>query len=347
MATRIYTPPPGFQERLIREGDPWTQNHFLGPTTVATGAVNVSAATAPGTNLVGKATWVEAITVSMSAPAIAQVQIPASADGRFPGFLHQFVVGTTPISVPVRQLIRNITHSNNGNVAVSIRNNLTAGSVDYYVGVSLNGYRITDDFDYDAEKPILYVGDSILNGTGPTKTANMWPFLVKDYLRGLGYDTRVILKSVSSSTTTEWENWRSAGYIDITDPALVVYAVSVNDAGAAVSDATYLANITAFWNWAKWNFPLAKCIICGTTPLENNTSETRAVGLRATASAYVTSVADARLKYIDLGTAFDRLVSGNYAATDTPGSRVHPNDTGHAAVATTFETAWASQGITI
>jgi len=117
--------------------------------------------------------------------------------------------------------------------------------------------------------------------------------------------------------------------------------------GAAVSDATYEANLTAFWDWVGARYPDAKMIVCGVTPLENNTSETRADGLRTKAAAFVTAQNSPRLKYINLGSAFDRTVSTNYASTDTPGSRVHPNDTGHPLVATAFNTAFDALGLTL
>lgn len=344
-----------FTEFLLREGDPVSWSSFSSsPVAVATGAQNASITTATGAGLqsvvttVGKAVFLDELTVGLSAPALAQVEIAASSDGRFPNFLKQLIVSTTSVSIKVGRIIRGFLNANNSNIVLTVRNNLAAGSVDYYGAVSASGYRITDDFNFDASKRVLFIGDSILNGTsGPTKTALQWAFIVKSYLVSLGYDIRVILKSVSGSTTADHESWRAAGYHDIADPALIVYAVGVNDAGAAVSDAAYTANITAFWNWAKVRYPNAKMIVCGVTPLENNTSETRAAGLRAAASAFVAAQDDAHLKYVNLGAAFDRTVSSNYASTDTAGSRVHPNDTGHGLVAAAFNSAWPDLGLTL
>lgn len=349
MTNRIFTPPADFATRLIREGDPHTQYAMnTVAVTVVTGAVNVSLnVTAQGPGLVGKAVWIEEITVSLSSPGIAQIQIPASTDTLFPGLIKQVIVGTTPVTIPVRMIVRGFTHSNNGNITLNVRNNLTAGSVDYYGTVSATGYRITDDFDYDAEKTILFIMDSIGNGTGPTKTANMWPFLFKKHLRELSNDARVVLKSVSSSKSTDWSGYLSAGYADIAEADLIIYTPSVNDAGAAVSNETYTTALQSFWDWKQRQFSSAHAIITGTTPLENNTSETRAVGLRTAASTFVSDINHSNLHYINNGSRFDRTVSTNYASTDTPGSRVHPNDAGHSSIASGFITDYDALNIII
>jgi lysophospholipase L1-like esterase len=348
MATTATFTPADFYDRMMREADPvsWTTFNSAAVATV-TGAINTTIATAQGSNTVCKAVWVEEITVSLSAPGIAQVQMPASSDGLFAGFLKQVIVGTTPVTIPVRQIVRGFTHGNNMNITLAVRNNLTAGGVDYFGAISASGWRISDDLDFSAPKTVLIISDSTLNGTGPTKTALAWAFLFKKHLRDEGVRARILLKSVSSVKTTDMEGYRAAGYLDIPKADLILYNVGINDAGAAVSDGTYTTNITAFWDWASMRFPSAKAIICGVSPLENNTSETRAVGLRTAASTYVSGVASAKLKFIDLGSAFDRTVSSNYASTDTPGSRVHPSDAGHASLATTFNAAYDALDLTL
>lgn len=337
-----------FEEFLVREGEPasWVNANAGGAIAAGTGTVNVAIATAQGPALIGKAVLIEEISASLSAPGIAQIQIAASADTRFPGFLKQAVITATAVSFKVNLMVRGLLNGNS-NVTLNVRNNMTAGSVDYYGAVSASGYRITDDLDLSAPKVVMFAGDSLLNGTGPTKTATMWAFLFKKKLRDLGTRARVCLKTVSGSTTGEHEAMRAAGYHDIAKVDLGVYALGVNDAGAAVADATYLVNLTAYWEWFSKRYPLATLVVCGVPPLENNTSETRAAGLRTTASTYVASIASPRLRYINFGTAFDRTVSSNYVGTDTPGSRVHPNDTGHGAMATLFNAAWEAFGITI
>jgi len=335
-----------FMELLLREADPIAFTAGSASTTVPTGGVNVAIATAQGFPLIGKAMLLNEISVGLSAPAIAQLEISQSLDTRFGNFIKQVIVGTGGLTIPVNRIVRGFINGG-PNVTLNIRNNLTAGSVDYIGTVGASGYRFADDFNFGAKKRVLFISDSTLNGTGPTKTANMWAFLVKAHLVALGYDVRVVLKSVSSSTTADHEGWRAAGYHDIAAPALVVYGVGINDAGAAVSDSAYTANVDAMWSWVEKRWPDAKMIVTGVTPLENNTSETRAAGLRTAADSFVSGEASPRLKYINLGNAFDRTNPAFYVASDPAGNRVHPNDAGHAAVATTFNTAFDALGLTL
>lgn len=126
---------------------------------------------------------------------------------------------------------------------------------------------------------------------------------------------------------------------------MVVYALGANDAGASVPAATYRANLEAMWAHVRGRWPAATMIVCGVTPLENNSSDANAEVLRTEAADFVADSADPKLKYINLGTAFDRLDAGYYAGSDTPGSRVHPDDDGHAAIAAAFNAAVDAQGI--
>ena len=337
---------------LMREADPYTFNTSNASTAPVNWAGSAAITPIASTTIpvIGKAVWLESITASMNVPCLGQVQIAGDASGLFPGFVWQGWIGPNGVVIPVQQLFRGFQIATNALVSLSVRNVQDASptTVNLFGGMSGQGWKLTDDFSFNAPKRVLFVGDSILNGTGPTKTANMWPFLVRDHLRALGSNARVVLKSASSSTSTHHEGWRAAGYHDVDDPDLIVYAVGANDAITGAATGTYTTNITAFWTWASKRYPNARVVICGVTPLENNTSETNAAALRSAASGYVTSVNDARLKYINLGAAFDRT-SGttNYATSDTAGSRVHPNDTGHAAVASAFNTAWDALGVSL
>lgn len=339
----IFSPPPGFHERLIREGDPLYIATVGSSSTVPTGTQNQGIATATGPGLIGKAVYIEEVTLSLDKAAYAQWQIAASADARFLGMLKQMVVQPGVISIPVKQLFRGFNAGNNCNIVLSIRDNLTAGDVTYRGGIAATGWRITDDLDYDADLTMLVIGDSTNNGTGPTSTATMYAFLLKAWLlANYGLRLRVVLKAISGSTSSDHEKWRKAGWHDVDHADIILYAVSINDAGSGVSDGTYTGNLDAMWSWVRQRYIGAKMLVLGCTPLENNTSEARAVGLRAAAAAYVSSQSSPRLKFTDLGSIFDRTVSANYASSDTPGSRVHFVDSGHAAAAAKIETDWPS-----
>ncbi len=302
-----------------------------GSATPAAGAVNTVIATTPALPKIGKVGRIDNIIASCNQACIGQIMIDPSTDGRCPGFVSQHIfTPSVPVIIPVKHLFRGF-QLQSGVVVFRVRHMLstTPGTDVITAALTVTGWSITDDLNYSAKKVALFIGDSILNGTGPTKTAKMWAFLARNYLRSLDHDIRTVLKSAPGATTSDWAAWIDGEYASVERANVIFYSVGVNDAIAAAADATYTANLLAFWNWAKVRYPDTPVIITTPTPLENNTQETKAVALRAAAIAFVAAQNSPRLKCIDFGSVFDRTVSANYAATDTPGSRVHPVDAGH------------------
>lgn len=338
-----------WQEFLLREGEPLNRFNFnSAPVVPAAGAVNTTVAITSALPLIGKAAFVESITASANQACIAQIGIGGDTATRWPGITRQTVLSAGAQNEVACQMLVRGFQVQNGTVSLNVRRMLSAapGTDEIYAAISVAGWAITDDFDFDAPITVLVIGDSILNGTGPSKTATMWAFRVKAYLLSLGIRARIVLKSVSGSTSADHETWRASGYHDIGKVDLIIDAVGVNDAGNAVADGPYIANKTAMWAWASKRYPGAKMLMCGPSPLENNTKETRAVGLRSALQSYVAGVSSSRLKYLNFGTAFDRTVTSNYVGTDTPGDRTHPNDTGHDSMFNVFAAAWSGFGWT-
>ena len=340
-------------ERFAREGEPWTTfNH--GSAAIAPGAVNTLVTQVTGgPSLVGKAYWLDNIVVGLGSRCVAQVSVQQDASARFSQFVNQFVSQDGGSFVlPVRRLIRPFT-SLNATVMLHVRRLLDADGLasaagrDVFGALTLNGYALTDDLNFDAEKTMLVLGDSIVNGTGPTRSANMWTFKARDHFKAQGATVRLVQMANSGSSSSEHESWRQAGRYDGLDADAVVYAVGVNDAVGAVPPTTYRANLEAFWNHAQNRWPNATVIVAGPTPVENAATHASAELLRAEAADFVADASDARLKYINLGTAFSRTDASYYASTDPAGSRVHPDDDGHAAIAAAFTAAVDAQGITL
>jgi lysophospholipase L1-like esterase len=341
----------GFRENILyREGEPCNVffNNATTPIAVATGSVNTVVA---GTNqsLIGKCFFVDTVTASINQPALVQVGLATSipvVGGS--GNNWQFLASAnTPIVIPAN-IISRAFGSTSGNVTawgINVRNNLTAGSVSYIGSINVAGWRFTDDLDFSAPKVAMFVGDSLLNGTGPTTTAKMYPFIFKSYLASQGQRVRICLKSLSGTKASDHELFRASGWHDIAQADLIVYALGVNDAGASVSGSAFVTDLTRFWDWAKVRYPTAKMLVLGVPPLENNTSESAAASIRTAVSAWVTSVNSSRLAYINLGGSFDRTLGATvYVSSDPAGQRVHPNDTGHAAMAATIQSGWDSLG---
>ncbi len=336
-------------QRGLVEGDPlqlFANNSGAG-VAVAAGAVNTVVIASTQPPRIGKIFFADTALISLDNPAVAQLGVGGDTVGRFPGISTQVLIGANaPIAIPVRALIRGFAFQN-GIFGVNVRNNLNAGSVTYKGSVTVNGFVITDDLNFSAKHTLGFFGDSTLNGTGPTTTASMWPFIVRDWLIAQGFDCRNILKSVSGSTSGDHEGWRKAGWHGaLSKYAMGFYNLGINDAGAGVSAATALANATAFWTWWDKKYPKAPLVIVGITPLENNTSETAAAAIRSAVAAWVTSVASPRLKYVATEALWDRTVASNYAGTDAAGSRVHYTDAPHALVAGAITTMLAANNFT-
>jgi lysophospholipase L1-like esterase len=352
----------GFRENILyREADPFFDfaSNESSPVAVATGPVNTAVLTLSFQLNQLKAYVIENITLGLDKAALVQLQFPSATrtDNPFPnsgdtqGFNRLFLPAGQSLVIPCNYIARayKVPTTTDNRIRISVISNLTGGSVSYIGSLGFTGWRLTDDLDYGAPKVIMVVGDSIVNGQyGATQTKDWWPMLFKSAIGLTGQRARVVLKSTHGSNTTQHETWRANGYHNIAQCDLCFYALGANDAVGGASGATYTANLTAFWNWYRFRYPNGKMIVLGPAPIENDTSEANAVAIRAAAASYVSSVASSRLAYVDLGSAFDRtLESAVYYSFDTPGSRIHPNTAGHAAIGAIIKNRWDALGWTL
>ncbi len=63
----------------------------------------------------------------------------------------------------------------------------------HYIHAGMIGWTLADSINFDAEKVILCIGDSKWNGTGPTTVLKCIPWLINDFYRAKGIDSRYIL----------------------------------------------------------------------------------------------------------------------------------------------------------
>lgn len=210
------------------------------------------------------------------------------------------------------------------------------------------GYRVTSDYNWSSRRTLLWIGDSIANGSGMTNASSLDPavnftFQARNWLNDRGYDYRLIQKTWGGAWTNDSEKWRQIGALDTAFPdrcGIVMFNMGANDWSAP---ATALANLQIFVPWALLKYPNAIIVVCGPTPAENNTTEAGIATIRSNFSAYVAGLANARVKYLNLGTAFDRTAGTTYYSTaDTPGSRIHPNSAGCAAIGSVITAFLAS-----
>lgn len=212
-------------------------------------------------------------------------------------------------------------------------------------------YYITDDFNYNAKKTISWIGTSITNGTGPTATAYMYHTLFTSYLRSIGISVRNELNGISGGSTATYTSLFPKGVYDLTmlkkTPDVAILEIAVNDATVGVSVGTYVARMESYARRMLTNPDNAKLmvLVLSTTPLENNTANANAIAQNAATSAMVTSLQASfpnRVWFVDVSNGFDRLVTSNYASSDTPGQRIHPSDSGCQQIFTNSLAVWLS-----
>lgn len=238
-----------------------------------------------------------------------------------------------------------------------------ADSVGTSVTINLNmfGYNLTKNTNLYASRQLLWVGDSISNGTGsvhyenvtsdnPTQssTANQEPFSqqIKKNLIYKGYDFWLTNKSQSSMTTDSVVQAIKWGYYDNSNPDFIVIMIGANDAynlgvgglSVTANQTIMLSNITFINNYFSKRFPNAKILWLGSTPSSNSTDEAKIEIGRGIINTYITGLNNNNIKYTSLASAFDKTNSANYLTSDT----IHP--TAQNLIASTIQTYIDSTG---
>lgn len=324
------------KERARIEGFPLTLYAGNDGATFTTdgGAATTVSIAAPG---ITRAFVIDTVMFSVNKNTRTQIQWSTSGFDAARTRLYQFVTAPgVPVIFQPDDVIRMSTPPeafSAGWPGFRIRTLLDADKANISYAFSLSGWSITDDLDFLAPKSVLWIGDSITaGGTGPTVRENQYDWRVRRYYRDRGIRARLIQMSLSGSTSSQHAARLSQGWYDPIPGDLICYSAGANDPGQSVSAATYRANLDAAIAWKKLTHPQARMVVFGPTPNENDATETGLVAIRAQGAAAVAAANDPRIKFCDLGGAYDRKLASNYASSDVAGSRVHPSDAGHAAI---------------
>lgn len=316
-------------EYALTEGEPLGAS-ITAIIADATG-LNVSGAGyylgAPTLSNVSRAYWLESVTITSNRAAYFRFQVVGpTAYGTWPTMdFHAIVQPGNAVTIPIRR----VASGGMGEFpAVYLKEYLDSTLTGVRVSVAISGQVLSDDLNFGAAKPLLFIGDSIWNGTGPTTKENFIPWMIRKYYTDAGEDVRMLNQSISGSTSVGHEVLRARGRYDHRGLGAIFYSLGANDAVQAISAATYQANVAAFIAWKQRQYPQIPLVIFGCTPHENNTNEAAAALIRTAGAAAVTAANDSKVKFCDLGNSFNRATSANYVGSDTPGSRIHPSDTG-------------------
>lgn len=222
--------------------------------------------------------------------------------------------------------------------------------------VSMLGYDITDDFDFDLSRTLLVIGDSISGVASEVgdfrylkredgTESGMWPFAVKDRLSGAGKSSRVVNISVGGTQSYEWDWLASQGRLDHIDAQAMVVNLGMNnatgDAGLTVTAGVDGPHKKALKNICRAYLRRNQgrsIVINSITDTDVATrlalvasgiyaGQTRLAAYRAENAAVVAELAaagiDVQLARTDL--AYTTATSGAFISTESAGNRTHPS----------------------
>lgn len=306
---------------LVREGMP-----------IFSSSSNASGVKAEGASLTshfiaaGHAWFVDTLTLSSNEDisVLVTISAPSIAATGITGMNYRVMLKA---GVPLPILINRFIYELN-TISVVCQTVTTSG---FSFISSLGGVRVCNDFAFDADKIMLVIGDSISNGTGPSYGVDSYTFIVRDWLYSQGKSTRCILKGSGSYTSANITALRKTGQLMTTTPDLILYNIGINDASLAAFQAEFpsiLAHKQKFW-------PKAKMICLGMSPRQGASEASISVPIRSYMASTVAALNDPKVFYCSLETAFSSVGDTYYMTTDgtTNTTRIHPNDAGHALIA--------------
>lgn len=174
----------------------------------------------------------------------------------------------------------------------------------------------------------LAIGDSITAGTGATILTNCYVYQTSKQLRQNGKPHHLIdsgiggLRSDQILARYKYNGGRC-------DPDLVTIMCGTNDNEQSVSTSTFQTNLQNLINDVKMNKKVGKCqIVLLSIPMTNDTYNTTV----ASFNTVIQNVASSNgLTFVDIHSA--------YSTTASMYDNVHPNDSGHLAIANILEPA--------
>lgn len=208
----------------------------------------------------------------------------------------------------------------------------------------IQGIDLTADFNFNADKKIAVIGDSVTWTSGGSGTAghSYWPFLVTSGFKQKGESVRLINKGFGGSTAEECAIMTRNGYMDF-DFDLLFVSVGMNDSAlGSVPEATFKLSLNKIIEHARARNPNCKIILCGAS----STDDPNRTPYIANYRTYTSDVAASYEKdvwYVDLSVAYSSTDTGDFTEQSTP--RIHPNKSGHAKIATVINNFIAANNI--
>lgn len=284
-----------------------------------------------------RAVYIDTVVVSSNVPIYADLVISGQSSTLS-------LSANTSITVPINSIYRPFeTVNSNFLIIKKLRNadgtDATAPTTNTLVTVGVYGRTIYDDMNLEAEKVILFLGDSVFCGSGRTTKLEMYDWKLRNFYADT-QNVRGAMHATPGKTSTDYEVLRQNGVFDTYQSiALLVYELMINDAatkpgGEGGYVANYVSNLNKIITLKQIKFPNSKMLVLGCYPQQVVATEAAAVLLRAAAAASVIAANDPNILFCDLGqlgTAFSS-VNANYASIDPVGGGIHPSALGDALI---------------
>ena len=323
-------------ERIAREGHQAMNSYLRGDNASTSFPVgHVLGYFAPP---VGRASWIEAITISSTRDVAIWVQKLDSrlnANSAGPA-LHQVLVGPSHGStavIPVNSFL------NEGEAYSFILRTAVGQSAaaDFSYFCGLHARHVANDFFIDAPRTMLVIGDSISTTTmlGPVSNGrSFFHARLARKLRGEGRGIRRIVKGDGGWRMQHAVAAMERGQLDVGPIDVILVMLGTNDTSAT----DYRANLASLIAWKREEAPQARMVVVGPPPRSDVGEVTYMQPLRQEAASVVAGSGDDRIAYIDCSDAFP-------ATAEMVPDQVHLSAAAHEALADHIEAELKARGI--
>lgn len=192
---------------------------------------------------------------------------------------------------------------------------------------SIIARQMFDDLNFNADRVIVFKGDSITFGIGTTRRMEWWPWLVRGYYRSLNFDVRITGNAIGGTTSVFHNNLLKTGNADFVQADQTFYMTGVNDSdpiaagGIVTSVATYSQNLRDEISKRNASYGNNPIIFMYPTPIFDDTKEAILVTYRNAINAVVAEYpSDSNIHVIDTTGLWDRKTLSNYLGNDG----IHP-----------------------
>ncbi len=290
-------------------------------------------------------------TLSIGSSNYIEVDVPANTEVNID---MPFVYRASAVLVPSLRIINFYTDNTFTTTIDCGTTSQTVTTRVQYIAQTIQG----NDYDFGATGNVIWIGDSITDGSGIASQDSTYQWMIREAFRGYipatgalttlptqKYRYRHISYGFVSRTAADIAPLFKEGRFDNDKAVAYFICFGVNDVSQGRTSTQYVADLKVIIDYllgsTKSNVPI---IIITPTPIQNSTNQATARTFYTAANtAYGNPTYNSRVYVIDPGTAFTPATWSYYYQGDNLG--VHPNGTGGLSIANVIISAINSQSI--